>query len=84
MSKRPTKVGDGPSAASLRSMPEVRDWSRARRGRWAGKLRKGTDRRLEPELAKAFPDDESVNVALRIVLEAARVVSKKKRSKTAA
>jgi hypothetical protein len=67
-------------------MPEVRDWSRARRGSWAGKLRGGNARTLEPELAKAFPDDQSVNAALRAVLEAAKVVdtaSKKKRGRAA-
>ncbi len=58
-------------------MPEVRDWSGARRGYWAGKLRKGTDRTLDPELATAFPDDASVNAALRVVLEAANVVTKR-------
>jgi hypothetical protein len=59
------------------------DWSRARRGYWAGKLRQGNDRTLEPELAKVFPDDSSVNAALRVVLAAAKVVAKKKRTKAA-
>jgi hypothetical protein len=60
------------------------DWSRARRGYWAGRLRRGNNRTLEPELAKAFPDDSSVNAALRVVLEAAKVVAKKKRRTKAA
>jgi hypothetical protein len=64
-------------------MPDVRDWSRARRGHWAGKLRGGNTRSLEPELAKAFPDDESVNAALRAVLEAAKAVAKKRRRRAA-
>jgi hypothetical protein len=76
------KTGE-PSATSLREMPEVRDWSKARRGHWAGKLRRGDTRRLEPDLAKAFPDDESVNAALRAVLAAARVVARKRRGKAA-
>lgn len=50
------------------------DWSRARRGYWAGKLRRGNTRTLEPDVAEAFPDDDSVNTALRAVLEAAKVV----------
>lgn len=50
------------------------DWSQARRGFWAGKLRRGNTRVLEPDIAKAFPDDASVNAALRAVLEAAKVV----------
>ncbi len=59
------------------------DWSRARRGFWAGKLRRGNERTLEPELATAFPDDESVNAALRVALQAAKAVSKKKRTRVA-
>lgn len=83
MSKRRIRTAE-PTRASLREMPEVRDWSRARRGYWAGKLRMGMGRTLEPELAKAFPDDESVNAALRVVLAAAKAVSKKRRSSSAA
>jgi len=59
-------------------MPEVRDWSRAWRGYWAGKLRHGSARHLEPNLADAFPDDASVNAALRVVLDAAKTVAKKR------
>jgi hypothetical protein len=59
------------------------DWSRARRGYWSGRLRRGNDRTLEPELAKAFPDDSSVNAALRVVLDAAKAVTKKRRTKAA-
>jgi hypothetical protein len=46
-------------------------------------LRRGNERTLEPELAKAFPDDASVNAALRAVLEAAKAVSKRKRERAA-
>jgi hypothetical protein len=83
MSRRATKRSDEPSAASLRAMPEVRDWSGARRGYWAGKLRPGSARHLEPDLADAFPDDASVNAALRVVLGAAKAVAKKRKSKAA-
>jgi hypothetical protein len=31
---------------------------------------------LEPDLAEAFPSDESVNRALRLILEAARIPEK--------
>jgi hypothetical protein len=65
-------------------MPEVRDWSRARRGFWAGKVRGGNARTLEPEIAEAFPDDRSVNAALRVVLEAAKAFGKKKKGGRAA
>jgi len=59
------------------------DWSRARRGYWVGRLRRGNERTLEPALATAFPDDESVNDALRVVLRAANAVSKKRRPRAA-
>jgi hypothetical protein len=83
MSAKRTKPSAEPSAASLREMPEVRDWSRARRGYWAGRLHRGTARHLEPDLAKAFPDDESVNAALRVVLEAAKAATRKRKTKAA-
>jgi hypothetical protein len=50
------------------------DWSKARRGHWAGKLSPGNARTLEPDLARAFPDDESVNAALRAALAVATAV----------
>jgi hypothetical protein len=64
-------------------MPEVRDWSGARRGYWAGKVRGANARTLEPDVAAAFPDDQSVNAALRAVLEVAKVVGKKRRRRAA-
>jgi hypothetical protein len=50
------------------------DWSRARRGYWAGRVRGGNERTLDADLARAFPDDDSVNAALRAVLQAAKAV----------
>jgi hypothetical protein len=50
------------------------DWSRARRGFWAGRPRAGNARLLESKVARAFPDDRSVNAALRAVLDAAKAV----------
>jgi hypothetical protein len=46
------------------------DWSKARRGRLAGKAAKvsGLLRILEPELAAQFPDSRAVNEALRALL----------------
>ncbi|MCX6037076.1 MAG: hypothetical protein NTW99_04140 [Chloroflexi bacterium] len=44
------------------------------KGRFDSKRRAGTNVIiLEPELAKAFPNDESVNNALRLVLKAAKI-----------
>jgi hypothetical protein len=51
------------------------DWSRARRGRLAGKAARASAllRILEPELAHHFPDSRAVNEALRalVALDAA-------------
>ena len=52
------------------------DWSRARRGYWAGRLHGGNVRTLDPDVARAFPDDDAVNAALRAVLGAAKAVKR--------
>lgn len=44
------------------------DWSKAARGRYAGKLKMGTPmRRLDDDLAELFPNSEAVNAALRAI-----------------
>jgi hypothetical protein len=44
------------------------------KGRFDPKRRLGTNIAvLEPEIAKAFPNDEAVNEALRLVLKAAKI-----------
>src|SRR5581483_12308974 len=51
------------------------DWSRARRGFWAGKLRIGEPERrrlLDADLVETFPDSKSVNDALRRIVKAAK------------
>jgi hypothetical protein len=68
-----------PSAASLREMPEVTDWSKARRNPYARGRRA---RILDADLAKAFPDSSSVNAALR-ELVAVRAVVRRKRGTAA-
>lgn len=66
-------------AANKKSKPELEklpddamdryDWSKATRGRYAGKLASGTPwRRLDEDLAEAFPTSNDVNEALRAVL----------------
>lgn len=54
-------------------MRDEYDMSGGVRGKYAGHLR-GDVRRvtLDPDVAAAFPDAESVNEALRVLLEAAR------------
>lgn len=47
------------------------------RGRYAPERRRGKNLVvLEPELARAFPSDEAVNKALRLILEAAQIPEK--------
>ena len=47
------------------------------RGRFDPKHRVGSNVVvLEPEIAKAFPNDEAVNEALRLILEASKIPQK--------
>lgn len=45
------------------------DWSRARRGRWAGRLRTAKVVLLRPEIYELFGSDEAINVALATVAQ---------------
>jgi len=64
------------SADDLR--PEY-DFSKAVRGKYAGRIaRKATVVLLEPDVAKVFPSSESVNTALRALVEIARPKKPKK------
>lgn len=52
-------------------MPEEIDFSNAERGRYAKRIATGTSMvLLEPDMTNVFPDSESVNAALRMVLRA--------------
>jgi hypothetical protein len=75
MSAKRTKANE-PSAASLREMPEVMDWSAARRNPY---VRGRRARILDTELAKVFPDSTSVNAALRELLAVRAVVRPRRR-----
>lgn len=45
------------------------------RGKYAKRYAQGTNLvLLEPDVARAFPDDSAVNRALRVLMEAARTV----------
>ncbi len=47
------------------------------RGRYAPERRRGRNLVvLEPDVARAFPSDEAVNEALRLVLQAAKIPEK--------
>ena len=50
-------------------------------GKYADRYRKGTNLTLlEPDVAKAFPSDEMVNEALRLVIKLRKLPSSRKRA----
>lgn len=52
-------------------MPAEIDFSGGERGRYAKRFAQGTNLiLLEPDVAEVFPDAESVNAALRVLLRA--------------
>jgi ABC-type tungstate transport system permease subunit len=54
------------------------------RGIYAKRYRSGTNLvLLEPDVRKAFPDDESVNEALRVIAEAAKSLVSRGRNSSA-
>jgi hypothetical protein len=54
-------------------MRDEYDFSGGKRGRYAKRYAAGTNLvLLEPDVAAAFPDSESVNQALRLLVKAAR------------
>jgi hypothetical protein len=53
------------------------------RGKYAERYQAGTNLvLLDPEVAKVFPDEQSVNAALRLVIELTKIPSAKKRRTT--
>ena len=51
------------------------------RGKYAEQYRKGTNLvLLEPDVAKAFPNEKAVNEALRLVMELNKVQNKARRA----
>ena len=69
------KDADSPSDPDL--LPEY-DFSKGERGRYAERFAEGTNLvLLDPDVAEAFPDSESVNNALRSLIQLARRVPAK-------
>jgi len=70
------------NARSVRTSSRMRaeyDFSGGVRGKYVEQYRKGTNLVvLEPEVARAFPDSESVNEALRALLSVASRVRGRK------
>lgn len=63
-------------------MPPEIDFSGGERGRYAKRFARGTNLiLLEPDVADAFPDSESVNAALRIVLRASVKAGQQRRNR---
>jgi len=60
------------------------DWSRATRGRWAGRLRTAKVVLLRPEIYELFGSDEAINEALAVVAQLREVVAPRKRRARAA
>ena len=60
------------------------DWSRARRGRWAGRLRTAKVVLLRPEIYELFGSDEAINAALAAVAQLREAVMPRKRRARAA
>lgn len=60
------------------------DWSKASRGRYAGRMRMGTPmRRLDQDLAELFPNSAAVNAALRAIVTLGNVLPRAKGPKGA-
>ena len=61
------------------SMRDEYDFSKGVRGKYAERFAQGSNVVVEPGLAEQFPDSESVNKALREVLDRKRRTPKKER-----
>ncbi len=74
MPKRPN-----PNDYELREEYDFSKMTIVPKGRYAPERRAGKNvALLAPDVMKAFPTDESVNEALRLVMQAARIPSKEK------
>jgi hypothetical protein len=68
------KTANSPTPPSEDSLDRY-DWSKASRGRYAGKLKMGTPmRRLDDDLAELFPNSAAVNAALRAIVALGNVL----------
>lgn len=70
-------------AMSKKKLPETSDarydWSKARRGRWAGKLRTPHVAFIRPELWEHFGSSDAINDALATLIKLGQVAAPKKR-----
>ena len=71
------KKGKGVAANELRPEYKRSDFGVIVRGKYAQRLKEASNViLLEPDIAKAFPNDEAVNKALRYLLEIAEASSR--------
>jgi len=57
------------------------DFSQGVQGKYANRFREGTNLvLLDPDVAEAFPSDEAVNAALRLVMQLQKLARSEKRS----
>jgi len=73
---------EGEMDDELRSEYDLRDLLKgAVRGKYAEQYRAGTNLvLLDPDVAKAFPSEQAVNAALRLVLQLTEIPEVKKRT----
>ena len=70
---------EGRATDEMRSEYDARSLKGGVRGKYLRRYNSGTNLvRLDADVSKAFPDERSVNEALRVVLSAARNVGKKR------
>jgi len=68
-----------PNDYELRDEYDLSKMTVAAKGRYAPHRRRGKNVvLLEPDLLRAFPSDESVNEALRLVMQMAKIPSKRR------
>ncbi len=74
MSNNSTQAAQPPDDYDLRDEYDLTRFKVVARGRYAAAQRTGTNLRvLDPDVVAAFPTDEAVNSALRLVLQIARI-----------
>lgn len=67
------KKNDSELEDELRPEYDLSTLKRGAQGKYAERYKQGTNLvLLEPDVAKAFPDDKSVNEALRLLMEIAQ------------
>jgi len=77
MNEKSTKKAKGKSADELRPEYKRSDFGTLTRGKYAARVaRQSNVIVLEPEVAKAFPNDKAVNDALRGLLEVAATTAR--------